>query len=90
MSEELAGLDRIAEPFRTPVRQYAGLVREIAGDKQIIHVSGIIRPSDITFANTVGSGKVADFHVVYKGKGQEGRFTKPGWLGRFLNVINPF
>lgn len=33
MSEELAGLDRIAEPFRTPVRQYAGLIREIADDK---------------------------------------------------------
>jgi len=32
MTEELAGLERIAEPFRIPIRQYAGLVREIAQD----------------------------------------------------------
>lgn len=64
--------------------------REVAGDKQIVTVSGIVRPSDITFANTVSSGKVADFRVAYKGKGQASLFTKPGWLARILNFINPF
>ncbi|MHC4236096.1 MAG: hypothetical protein ACYSUQ_13350, partial [Planctomycetota bacterium] len=31
MAEELAGLDRITESLRLPIRQYAGLVRDIAG-----------------------------------------------------------
>jgi len=64
--------------------------REVEGDKQIIQVSGIVRPGDVDFYNSVPSSKVADFHVVYKSKGQEKRFSKPGWLARFLNIINPF
>ena len=64
--------------------------REVAGDRQIVTVSGIIRPSDITFANSVSSKKVADFHIVYSSRGQENHFTKPGWLARILNFINPF
>ena len=64
--------------------------REVEGDKQTIQVSGIVRPSDITFDNTVNSEKVTDFRIVYKAKGREGRFTAPGWLARFLNTISPF
>jgi len=50
----------------------------------------VVRPSDIAFDNTVKSTKVANFRVVHKTVGRENRFTKPGWLGRFLNMINPF
>ena len=64
--------------------------REVEGDKQIIQVSGIVRVSDISFANTVASEKIADFNVVYKHTGMENKFTKPGWLDRILNFINPF
>ena len=64
--------------------------RQVAGDAQVVAVSGIVRPSDITFANAVSSAKVAAFHVCYQGRGQENLFTKPGWLARFLNWINPF
>ena len=64
--------------------------RAVGGDRQVIHVSGIVRPSDIAFANTVNSDKVANFHIVYKHKGQENSFTKPGWLARILNFLNPF
>jgi flagellar L-ring protein precursor FlgH len=64
--------------------------REVSGDKQIIQVSGVVRPSDITFSNTVRSDQVADFHVVFNTKGIENRFTKPGWLDQILNFLNPF
>jgi flagellar L-ring protein precursor FlgH len=64
--------------------------REVAGDKQVITVSGILRPSDIKFTNTIGSSQVADFHIVYTNKGQENLFTNPGWLARILNFLNPF
>jgi len=63
--------------------------RRIAGDSQIIQASGIVRPSDITFDNSVSSKKVAEFKIVYKGAGQENHFTKPGWLARILNWLNP-
>ena len=64
--------------------------REVAGDKQIMQVSGVVRPSDITYANTVRSDKVAEFKIVLKTVGHENCFTKPGWLDRLLNIINPF
>ncbi len=64
--------------------------RTIAGDSQIIEISGIVRPSDITFSNTVASSRVADFHVVHRTEGRENRFIRPGWMERFFNIINPF
>ena len=64
--------------------------RDVDGEAQIIQVSGIVRPSDIAFDNTVPSHKVAEFHVVFKNTGHENRFTKPGWLAWILNVLNPF
>jgi flagellar L-ring protein precursor FlgH len=38
--------------------------RNIGGDIQTIEVSGIVRPSDIAFDNTVKSEQVADFRIV--------------------------
>ncbi len=64
--------------------------RMVDGDLQIVEISGIVRPSDISFDNKVNSQKIADFHFVYTNKGRENRFTKPGWLNRILNLLNPF
>jgi len=64
--------------------------REVAGDSQVIQVSGIVRPSDVTFDNTVRSKRVAEFHIVYEQHGQENGFFNPGWLARLLNLLNPF
>ena len=64
--------------------------RTVAGDTQVIQVSGIVRTSDVTFENEVSSERVADFRLVFKHEGQEEQFTNPGWLARALNVFNPF
>ena len=64
--------------------------RDISGDTQTIEVSGIVRPSDITFDNKVKSERVADFRIVSKNGGIAAPYTKPGWLGSILNVIWPF
>ena len=64
--------------------------RNADGDDQIIEIGGVVRPSDITFANTVMSDQVADFRMVVKVKGPEQRWTKPGWLGRILNWLSPW
>jgi len=64
--------------------------RNIAGDIQTIEVSGIVRPSDIAFDNTVKSEKIADFRIVTRNKGIAAPYTKPGWLGRIFDIIWPF
>jgi flagellar L-ring protein precursor FlgH len=64
--------------------------RNIAGDIQTIEVSGIVRPSDILFNNTVMSSQVADFRIVTRNKGISAPYTRPGWLGRILDIIWPF
>jgi len=63
--------------------------RSVSGDRQVVQVSGVVRPSDITFANTVSSTQVAEFKIVFKHKGQDARYTDPGWLDRLLNVLHP-
>ena len=64
--------------------------RDISGDKQTIEVSGIVRPSDIAFDNTVKSEQVADFRIMSKNSGYAEPYTRPGWLGRIFDVIWPF
>lgn len=64
--------------------------REINGDTQIIQVSGIVRPRDIKFDNTIRSEQVANFQMVSLSEGVTKDFTKPGWLGQFLDKIWPF
>ena len=64
--------------------------RDISGDTQTIEVSGIVRPSDISFDNKVKSEQVADFRIVSKNGGVSAPYTKPGWLGSILDIVWPF
>jgi len=64
--------------------------RDIGGDIQIIEVSGIVRPNDIAFKNTVRSEQVANFNIVSRNEGVSAPFTKPGWLGRIFDILWPF
>jgi flagellar L-ring protein precursor FlgH len=63
--------------------------RNICGDHQIIQISGVVRPDDIAFDNSIDSSKVADFNMVIQSKGFEGEFTNPGWFGKLLNWASP-
>jgi len=64
--------------------------RNISDDIQEIEISGIVRPSDITYSNTVDSKRIANFNIVTTYKGVAAAYNKPGWLGRILDVIWPF
>jgi len=64
--------------------------RDVAGDKQIIQVSGIVRPSDILFDNTIRSDQVANFNLVFISDGVSGNYNNPGWLGKIFDVLWPF
>lgn len=65
-------------------------LRDIDGETQTIRISGVVRPSDITYTNTITSQRVADFRLVIKLEGSDNRFTRPGWLSWILNIIDPF
>jgi len=64
--------------------------RSIAGDIQAIEVSGVVRPSDISYDNQVKSEQIANFRLVTKNSGVSEPYTRQGWLGRIFDIIWPF
>jgi flagellar L-ring protein precursor FlgH len=64
--------------------------RNIAGDKQVIEVSGIVRPSDIAFDNTIESKQIANFTIVTSDSGIAAPYNRPNWLGKILDFVWPF
>ncbi len=64
--------------------------RDIAGDIQEMEVSGIVRPSDIAFDNTIKSEQVANFSIISRNNGVAAPYTRPNWLGKIFDIIWPF
>ena len=64
--------------------------RNIAGDVQRIELSGIVRPSDIAFNNTVRSEQVANFRIISRNYGVAEPYNRQGWLGRLFDILWPF
>ncbi|MGE3296928.1 MAG: flagellar basal body L-ring protein FlgH [Porticoccaceae bacterium] len=60
------------------------------GDEHI-RISGIVRPADVSPANTIVSTRIADARITYAGTGELADSNAAGWLGRFFSsVIWPF
>ncbi len=62
----------------------------VNGENQIITLTGVIRPRDISSANIVQSTYIADARISYSGSGVLNDQQRPGWLARVLNKIWPF
>ncbi len=62
----------------------------VNNEVQIIYLTGIIRPVDITAANTVSSEKILNARISYTGKGAISDKQKPGWGMRLLDNVWPF
>jgi flagellar L-ring protein precursor FlgH len=63
----------------------------VNSEKQSITVHGLVRPSDLTAANTVSSRQVADLQIHVNGKGVVGDAIKrPFFLYRLLLGLLPF
>ena len=60
---------------------------EVNNEKEILRVSGIVRPEDISSDNTVLSEKIADARIQYTGTGDNHNAARPGWLARFFNWV---
>jgi flagellar L-ring protein precursor FlgH len=58
---------------------------------EFVHVSGIVRSTDIATDNSVTSDRVADAHISYSGKGVIDSSNRMGWLARFFNsAFSPY
>ena len=60
---------------------------DINGDRQIIVLSGVIRPSDINPGNVIPSTAIGQMQIRYFGRGLIKDNLQPGWLVRALNKI---
>lgn len=57
---------------------------------EVIQVSGIIRPEDISRSNTVQSRRLANAQIAYRGTGDVANASKPGWGTSLLLKLWPF
>jgi flagellar L-ring protein precursor FlgH len=59
-------------------------------ETQMIILSGIIRPRDISDDNVILSTFVSDAKIAYSGSGIVNDRQRPGWLANILNSVWPF
>jgi flagellar L-ring protein FlgH len=62
----------------------------VNNEVQIIYLTGIVRPVDITSNNTVNSTKILNARISYTGKGAISDKQEPGWAMRMLDYVWPF
>lgn len=61
-----------------------------SGETQDMVLRGIVRPADVTPANTVFSYQVADATINILSKGVASNSTKKGWFTRIWDKVAPF
>ncbi len=66
--------------------------REILVDdqKQLIQISGVIRPYDIDQYNKINSTQISDAKILYKTQGDVDRATQQGWGTKIIQSVWPF
>lgn len=66
--------------------------REIMIDdqKQIMQLSGVIRPYDIDQNNQINSAKISDAKILYANEGDVDRSTQRGWGSKLVEAVWPF
>jgi flagellar L-ring protein precursor FlgH len=59
-------------------------------EDQIIVLTGLVRPRDITPDNQINSSMIADARITYSGKGVISDRQQPGWLMGIVDKVWPF
>lgn len=60
---------------------------ELNEGSEVVRVSGIVRPTDVTSDNTILSNQIANAQITYKGNGIVSDSSKAGWLLRFFSSV---
>jgi flagellar L-ring protein precursor FlgH len=59
-------------------------------EEQVMVLTGIIRPSDVNYNNTINSSLIANASITYTGDGVIADEQRVGWLMRALSYVWPF
>jgi len=62
----------------------------VNAENQMITLTGLVRPRDISADNVILSTYIADARISYSGTGVLNDRQKPGWLTRALDKVWPF
>lgn len=62
----------------------------VNNENQVITLTGVVRPRDISADNVIQSTYIADAKINYSGTGVINDEQRPGWLTRILDNIWPF
>jgi len=63
---------------------------ELNEGSEVVRISGIVRPADVSTNNTILSNQIANAEITYKGNGIVSDSSKPGWLLKlFFSSIWP-
>ncbi len=62
----------------------------IDDQKQIIQISGVIRPYDIDQYNSINSSQMSDAKILYNTQGDIERASKQGWGTKLIQAVWPF
>ncbi len=62
----------------------------INGEKQIVQITGVIRPYDIDIKNSISSKYIADAKILYNTQGDIKETTRQPWGNKFMQSIWPF
>ena len=60
------------------------------GTKQIVRITGVIRPYDIDQANTIDSKYISDAKILYETEGDIRESTRKPWGSRMVESVWPF
>ena len=60
------------------------------GEKVSMVLSGMIRTQDVTADNTINSDQISDARIHYTTSGQVSTGSRPGWLYKIIQILNPF
>jgi flagellar L-ring protein precursor FlgH len=61
-----------------------------SGETQYVSLHGLVRPDDITSANTVASSNIADVRIEFVSEGSLTDAQKKGWLTKLYDTLRPY
>jgi flagellar L-ring protein precursor FlgH len=63
---------------------------KVNAEMREVMVTGVVRPEDIDYTNTISHEKVAELRVAYGGRGTLSEIQTPRWGTQLIDIVFPF